>query len=268
MNRTYLSGGANTAVHAVTVPVALAADEVLVRITHSGVCATDFHDSTDARVAAACGLGHEGVGIVARVGAAVTAVRVGDRVGCGWQMGCCRVCPQCIAGERQYCAQAVGQKYGGQAHGTFCDYAVRRADFVNPIPAALESRLAGPLLCGGVTVYEALCAADARAADHVGVVGLGGLGHLAVQYARAMGCAVTVVSGSARKQADAEALGATGFVVLPRGRAAAGDTAPARPASAGINVLLLCGSGMGDIGACVRRPPAPALRDPLLTADC
>ena len=134
----------------------------------------------------------------------------------------------------------MGQKYGAEEHGTFCDYAVRHQDYVNPIPDALESRHAAPLVCAGITVYEALQAAATQPRDRVGVVGLGGLGHLAVMYARAMGCAVTVFSGSAGKADDAKKLGADEFYLHNKTTAA--------PAVKNVDVLLLCGGDVTDIG--------------------
>ncbi|CAK7203202.1 hypothetical protein SEUCBS139899_005933 [Sporothrix eucalyptigena] len=233
--RAYLAGTPSGALERRTATIALGALEVLVRITHSGVCGTDVHDRT-----ASCGLGHEGVGIVERVGSEVTAVKVGDRVGCSFQSHSCGHCDECITGYRHYCHRSVGQKYGAEEHGTFCDWAVRHEHYVNPIPDGLESKYAAPLVCAGITVYEALLVASTQSRDRVGVVGLGGLGHLAVLYARAMGCAVTVFSGSSSKEGDACKLGADEFYVLNK------TTAP--PAVNNINVLLLCGGDITDIG--------------------
>ncbi|ERS97524.1 hypothetical protein HMPREF1624_05693 [Sporothrix schenckii ATCC 58251] len=236
--RTYLAGSPSGALQRRTAIIALGALEVLVRITHSGVCGTDVHDRT-----ASCGLGHEGVGVVHRVGSEVTAVQVGQRA--------CGSCPECIAGYRQYCHKSVGQKYGAEEHGTFCDYAVRHQDFVNPIPDGLPSNFAAPLVCAGITVYEALRAADVTASDRVGVVGLGGLGHFAVLYAKAMGCAVSVFSASDTKRADALAMGASAFHVLntTTTAGAAGTPPPlALDVSSKVDVLLLCGGAVTDFG--------------------
>jgi len=112
---------------------------------------------------------------------------------------------------------------------------VKHQEFVYPIPVEIESKFAGPLNCAGITVYEALHVAGSKPSDCIGVVGLGGLGHLAVLYARAMGCDVVVFSGSESKRADAMALGATEFCLLPR------EGGPIHNLKAGINVLLLCG---------------------------
>ncbi|KJR82034.1 NADP-dependent alcohol dehydrogenase [Sporothrix schenckii 1099-18] len=260
--RTYLAGSPSGALQRRTALIALGALEVLVRITHSGVCGTDVHDRT-----ASCGLGHEGVGVVHRVGSEVTAVQVGQRVGLTFQTHACGSCPECIAGYRQYCHKSVGQKYGAEEHGTFCDYAVRHQDFVNPIPDGLPSNFAAPLVCAGITVYEALRAADVTASDRVGVVGLGGLGHFAVLYAKAMGCAVSVFSASDTKRADALAMGASAFHVLntTTTAGAAGTPPPlALDVSSKVDVLLLCGGAVTDFGVYVapffaRSPLQPVL---------
>lgn len=141
----------------------------------------------------------------------------------------------------------MGQKYGAEDHGTFCDYAIRHQDFVNPIPDGLPSKYAAPLVCAGITVYEALQAADTKASDRVGVVGLGGLGHIAVLYAKAMGCAVSVFSGSDSKREDAFALGATEFHVLNT----TGKAAEPLDMYSKVNVLLLCGGVTTDFSMLV-----------------
>ncbi|CAK7214655.1 putative secondary metabolism biosynthetic enzyme [Sporothrix bragantina] len=233
--RNYLAGTPSGALERRSAIISLGPLEVLVRITHSGVCGTDAHDRT-----ANCGLGHEGVGLVERIGSEVTAVHVGQRVGCSFQTHSCGCCPECITGYRHYCHRSVGQKYGAEEHGTFCDYAVRHQDYVNPIPDALESKHAAPLVCAGITVYEALLAANTQSRDRVGVFGLGGLGHLAVMYAKAMGCAVSVFSGSAAKEEDAKKLGADEFHVVNKMKKA--------PAVHNVNVLILCGGDITDIG--------------------
>ncbi|TVY36397.1 alcohol dehydrogenase [Lachnellula occidentalis] len=227
---TYLAGSPEGRITLKTSVRAIGAVEVLVRVTHSGLCGTDVHDRT-----AGCGLGHEGVGIVEKIGAEVSAVEIGQRVGWGWQLSSCGHCRECISGYRQYCPESKGQKYGELEQGAFGDYVVKHHEFVYPIPVEIESKYAGPLNCAGITVYEALHVAGSKPSDCIGIVGLGGLGHLAVLYARAMGCRVVVFSGSESKRADAMALGATEFCLLPR------EGGPIHDSKGGINVLLLCG---------------------------
>ncbi|KAL1893340.1 putative secondary metabolism biosynthetic enzyme [Sporothrix stenoceras] len=211
--RTYLAGTPSGALERQTATIELGALEVLIRITHSGVCGTDAHDRT-----ASCGLGHEGVGVIHRM--------------------------ECISGYRQYCHKSVGQKYGAEDHGTFCDYAIRHQDFVNPIPDGLPSKYAAPLVCAGITVYEALQAAEVKSSDRVGVVGLGGLGHIALLYAKAMGCDVSVFSASEKKWEDALALGANEFHVLNT----TGKASEPLDVYSKVNVLLLCGGAITDYG--------------------
>ncbi|RDW75748.1 NADP-dependent alcohol dehydrogenase [Coleophoma crateriformis] len=185
--------------------------EVLVRVTHCGVCATDAHDRVDG-----CGLGHEGVGVVAQVGGSA-----------------CLKCRECVSGYRQYCPKSLGQRFGEREQGAFGDFVIKHQDFLNLIPEGIESKYAAPLQCAGATVFEALHAADTKSTDRVGIVGLGGLGHMAVQYAKAMGCEVVVFSSNGLKQEDAMALGAKEFVVVP-------SQGPIQGVE-GVNVLLCCG---------------------------
>ncbi|EXJ86688.1 hypothetical protein A1O3_03641 [Capronia epimyces CBS 606.96] len=241
---TYLAGAPDGTIHQKSAEREIRAVEVVIRVTHSGLCGTDVHDRT-----AGCGLGHEGVGIVDKVGSEVTAVAVGQRVGWGIQHASCGRCRECLTGYRQCCPESRGQKYGEREQGAFGDYVVKHQDFVFPIPDAIESKHAGPLNCAGITVYEALRVADTQPSDRVGVVGLGGLGHLAVMYARAMGCDVVVFSGTEAKRPDAMALGATEFCLLPPADKGAGAGA-ARDLPGGVNVnvnvMLLCGGTLPD----------------------
>jgi alcohol dehydrogenase (NADP+) len=170
----------------------------------------------------------------------------------------CSHCRECISGYRQYCPSSLGQKYGERNQGAFGDFVVKGQDFVYPVPGIIDSRFAGPLMCAGVsfftsthtnfklvfvnlvieqiTVYEALDIAGAKSSDRIGIVGFGGLGHLAVQYAKAMGCEVVVFSRSEGKRGDALSCGAGEFYVLGNGNEMDG----------GVNVLLLCGDGLPD----------------------
>jgi uncharacterized zinc-type alcohol dehydrogenase-like protein len=163
--------------------------------------------------------GHEVVGLVRARGAEVRDLREGDRVGVGWESAACLACEWCLKGEEQLCA---GRKNtclhcpGGYADAFRVD-----ARFAFPIPGALSSAGAAPLLCGGVTVYSPLRQYDARPSMRVGVVGIGGLGHLALKFARAFGCEVTAFSHSPEKRAEAKRLGAHHFVDAGRDAALA-----------------------------------------------
>lgn len=190
--------------------------EILIRTTHSGLCYTDVHAKSKG-----CGLGHEGVGIIEKTGDAVKHLQKGERVGWGWLHSSCGHCPACLSGYRQYCSEARGFAYSDLDQGGFGDYRIIDAEFAYKIPDAILSVDAGPLMCAGASVYEALDAAGTRSSDRVGVVGIGGLGHMAVLFARAMGCGVSALLASSRepseqKVKDGFALGADEVVCVAR----------------------------------------------------
>ncbi|KAI0025804.1 GroES-like protein [Xylariomycetidae sp. FL0641] len=215
----------------------LGAKEVLIKTTHSGLCHTDVHAKDKG-----CGLGHEGIGEVVKIGSEVTAHRVGDRVGWGWLHSSCSHCPSCVSGYRQYCAEARGFAYGELEQGAFGDYAIREETFVYAIPSNIPSLYAGPLMCAGASVYEALDVAGTKPSDHVGVVGVGGLGHMAVLFARAMGCAVTAIGHDESQKDGAFDLGAQVFRAMTRPSEASQNPSCQHPQRFGIKTLLICAS--------------------------
>lgn len=182
-------------------------DQVVIDIAYSGLCGTDLHFLKADMV-----LGHEGVGVVSQVGPDVKVLKVGDRVGWGYNHHSCGYCKQCWNGVDTMCPER--QMYGSADldFGSFGDRAVLNAMFVHKIPDSIPLRLAGPLQCGGATVYGAINTADIRPHQRVGVVGLGGLGHLAVQYLNKMGNRVVVFSSTNSKMQQAQELGAHEFV--------------------------------------------------------
>lgn len=194
-------------------PAPLGPQEVEIRITHCGICHSDLHlvDNDWAMTTYPTVPGHEIVGTVAEVGELVTALQPGQRVGVGWQAGACLSCEWCLSGQEQLCKQhqptCVGRP-GGFAESIRLDHR-----FVFDIPEALESENAAPLLCGGITVYSPLRLYGVKPEHKVGVIGIGGLGHLALQFANAYGCEVTAFSTSPDKEAEARSLGAHHFVV-------------------------------------------------------
>jgi uncharacterized zinc-type alcohol dehydrogenase-like protein len=202
-------------------PGPLQAHEIELAVTHCGVCHSDVHlvDNDWGFSRYPMVPGHEVVGLVRARGAEVRDLREGDRVGVGWESAACLACEWCLKGEEQLCA---GRKNtclhcpGGYADAFRVD-----ARFAFPIPGALSSAGAAPLLCGGVTVYSPLRQYDARPSMRVGVVGIGGLGHLALKFARAFGCEVTAFSHSPEKRAEAKRLGAHHFVDAGRDAALA-----------------------------------------------
>ncbi|KAK4966406.1 hypothetical protein LTR42_011569 [Elasticomyces elasticus] len=179
------------------------ANDILIKTTHSGLCYTDVHAKDKG-----CGLGHEGVGTVQDVGEAVTHMQVGNRVGWGWLHSSCGHCTTCATGYRQYCSEARGFAFSDEDQGAFSDFRVIDSAFAYLIPANVSSVSAGPLMCAGASTLEALDAAGVTAGDRVGVVGIGGLGHMAILFAKAMGCAVTAISSDQEKFADAVSMGA------------------------------------------------------------
>ncbi len=186
--------------------------EVELAVTHCGICHSDIHLIDDDWQISQYPLvpGHEVVGTVAACGPAVTDVRVGQRVGVGWQSGSCLTCEWCLRGDEMCCAQAEATCVGRP--GGFADRLRVDSRFAHPLPDALTSEHAAPLLCAGITVYAPL-AADVRPGMRVGIIGIGGLGHLALQFARAMGAEVTAFSTTPEKAAEAERCGARHFVV-------------------------------------------------------
>ena len=197
------------------------AGEVLIDIRYCGVCHSDVHQARGEW--GGNGLfpmvpGHEIVGHVAAVGEGVERFKIGDAVGVGCFVDSCRSCPQCLAGEEQYCDQGMTGTYNARERDTGVPtqggYSTRitvNQDYVLRIPDALPLDRAAPLLCAGITTWSPLRDYGVKAGDRVAVVGLGGLGHMAVNLAAAMGAEVTVLSTSESKREAALALGANEF---------------------------------------------------------
>ncbi|KAL2070979.1 hypothetical protein VTL71DRAFT_14005 [Oculimacula yallundae] len=187
---------------------ALTRDEIYIQITHSGVCGTDEHYKWVVQ-----GLGHEGIGVVKAIGPDVKTFKVGDRAGWGYIHETCGVCEHCVLGEWIYCTGSIKQYGDGNAdQGSFGTGAVWREPYLFHIPDSLASDVAAPLMCAGITVFSPLTRYGLKSTDVVGVVGIGGLGHLALQFAKALGCEVVALSGSEEKKDEALKLGATYFV--------------------------------------------------------
>ena len=183
--------------------------EIVVRIEASGLCHTDIHAAHgDWPIKPTLPFvpGHEGVGIVTRVGGGVTRVKEGDRVALPWLGYACGTCEFCVSGWETLCAQQVNTGYG--MDGAYSEYAKAFAAYVGIVPAGLDPFDAAPLACAGVTTYKAVKASGARSSDLVAVFGVGGLGHLAVQYAKIAGATVVAVDLTEDKLAMAKQLGA------------------------------------------------------------
>lgn len=201
-------------------------DDVAIAIKFAGVCHSDLHivkndlGNTTYPIVP----GHEIAGIVTAVGANVARFKEGDRVGVGCMVDSCRQCKPCQEGEEQYCVPGMTQTYGspdpkggevGQTitQGGYSDAIVVDQHYVLNIPDSLSLDAAAPLLCAGITTYSPLKTWNVGPGSKVAVVGLGGLGHMAVKQAAAMGAEVTVLSTSDRKKADAERMGAKHFLI-------------------------------------------------------
>jgi uncharacterized zinc-type alcohol dehydrogenase-like protein len=193
-------------------PGKLGAREVEIAITHCAICHSDLH-----LIANDWGIsqypfipGHEIVGTVAALGSEVRSLEVGQRVGLGWQSNSCGQCEWCMSGQENLCASSEGTCV--HRHGGYADRVRANARFVVPIPDALPSEQTAPLLCGGITVYNPLRINGVNPSTRVGVVGIGGLGHLAIQFARAFGAEVTAFSTTLAKEEEARSLGAHHFI--------------------------------------------------------
>jgi uncharacterized zinc-type alcohol dehydrogenase-like protein len=185
--------------------------EVTIAVSHCGICHSDIHLIDDDWGMSSFPLvpGHEVVGTVTALGSGVRHLKEGQRVGVGWQCGSCGECEWCRRGEEELCAAAKATCVNQP--GGYATHVNAQARFAVPLPVGLDAATAAPLLCGGVTVYTPL-RRHARPDMKVGVIGIGGLGHLALQLAAAMGCEVTAYSTSPNKEAEARLLGAHRFV--------------------------------------------------------
>ncbi|GAA1346996.1 NAD(P)-dependent alcohol dehydrogenase [Arthrobacter roseus] len=192
------------------------ADDVLIDIKFAGICHSDIHTVRGEWGPPSFPLvpGHEIAGIVTEVGSNVTKHAVGDRVGVGCMVNSCGECKNCVAGEEQYCLKGNMGTYGAEdrdgsmTQGGYSTHVVVTEDFVVRIPEGIDLDVAAPLLCAGITTYSPLRRWGAGPGKKVAVVGLGGLGHMAVKLAAAMGAEVSVLSQSLKKQEDGLRLGA------------------------------------------------------------
>lgn len=196
------------------------AGEVLIDILYCGVCHSDLHQARDEWGGSIFPMvpGHEIVGRIAELGEGVDRFQLGDPVGVGCFVDSCRTCPQCAAGEEQYCAKGMTGTYnarerdtGAPTYGGYSTRITVNQDYVLRIPPSLPLDRAAPLLCAGITTYSPLRQFGVKPGHRVAVVGLGGLGHMAVKLAAAMGGEVTVLSTSETKREAAIELGAHQF---------------------------------------------------------
>jgi propanol-preferring alcohol dehydrogenase len=200
--------GAPLAIEQVAVPEPRP-DQVVVRIAATGVCHTDLHavkGDWPVKPTPPFIPGHEGVGVVAGVGRDVKRLKEGDRVGIPWLHTACGFCPHCRTGWETLCAGQ--QNTGYSVNGSFAEYALADPNYVGRLPTGLDWGPAAPVLCAGVTVYKGLKETEVKPGEWVAVSGIGGLGHMAVQYAKAMGMHVAAIDVHPDKLALATTLGA------------------------------------------------------------
>ncbi len=224
------------------VPVA-GPGQILVKTEACGVCHTDLHAANGdwpLKPDLPFTPGHEGIGIVSALGAGVTAVKEGDRVGVPWLYSACGHCEYCLQAWETVCATA---HFGGYTrNGGFAEYIVADPNYVAHIPAGLGAREAAPLICAGITSYKGIKETQARPGEWLIVSGIGGLGHLAVQYAKAMGLRVCAVDVEDGKLAHAKRLGADAVV-----NARTDDAVPAarRATDGGAHGVLITAPSLG-----------------------
>ena len=197
-------------------------DDVVIDILYCGICHSDLHQVQNDWGFARYPLvpGHEIVGRVKSVGSAVSRFKAGDVVGIGCLVDSCRTCQACHAGLEQYCAEGATQTYGGQdrhdglpTYGGYSQLIVCSQDFVIKVPEHLDLKAVPPLLCAGITTWSPLRHWKINASSKVGVIGLGGLGHMAIKLAHALGAEVTLLTRSLSKADDAKQLGADQVVL-------------------------------------------------------
>jgi len=222
------------------------AGQILVKTEACGVCHTDLHARNGdwpLKPTLPFTPGHEGIGIVTALGTGVTAVKEGDRVGVPWLYSACGHCEFCLAAREPVCAKA---EFGGYTkNGGFAEFMIADPNYVAHIPAGLAARDAAPLICAGITSYKGIKQTQARPGEWVVVSGIGGLGHLGVQYAKAMGLHVCAVDIDERKLEHAKRLGADALV-------------NARHADAVAAVVKVTGGGAH--GVLITAPSLPAFK--------
>jgi alcohol dehydrogenase len=196
-------------------------NQVLIKIHASGLCYTDVH-ITDGHIPTQFPrtIGHEPVGEIVEMGQGVRTRKVGDRVGVPWVQASCGRCESCLRGKPMFCAEAIGTGIG--TPGGHAEYMVAYADATVPLPERLSYEQAAPIFCAGYTVWSGLRWADPQPHERIAVVGIGGLGHLAVQYAKAAGFETIAISRSPDKDKMIRELGANEIVRDGQGLAKAG----------------------------------------------
>ncbi|MDJ0694019.1 NAD(P)-dependent alcohol dehydrogenase [Mastigocoleus sp. MO_188.B34] len=193
-------------------PGALKDEEVEINVEYCGICHSDVSMLNNDWGMTQYPLvpGHEVVGTVAAIGDRVKTVEVGQQVGLGWYSHSCMHCEWCMSGNHNLCLKAESTIVA--RHGGFADKVRAHEEWAVPLPEGIEPAKVGPLFCGGITVFNPIVEFDVKPTDRVGVIGIGGLGHIALQFLQAWGCEVTAFSTNPDKEAEARKLGANHFV--------------------------------------------------------
>jgi len=183
-------------------------EEIEIQVSHCGICHSDLSmlDNEWGMSSYPFVPGHEAVGTVVALGSEAKGLKIGQRVGVGWTAHSCLHCHECLSGDHHLCASGQGTIIG--RHGGFADRLRAQWPWVRPIPEALPMEKTGPLLCGGITVFAPLLINDIHPTARVGIIGIGGLGHMALQFANKWGCEVHAFTTSDSKEAEARSMGA------------------------------------------------------------
>lgn len=223
-------------------PGPLRPEQVEIAVEHCGICHSDLSmlDNEWGRSTYPIVPGHEVVGTVAALGEQVPGLKLGQRVGLGWFASSCTHCQNCLSGDHNFCVTNQGTIVG--RHGGFADRVRAHWVWTTPIPEGLDATTAGPLFCGGVTVFNPILQFGVKPTDRVAVVGIGGLGHLAIGFLRAWGCEVTAFTSSEAKRDEALRLGAHHVV-------ATGDAAALAKLAGRFQFVLVTINAAQDWGA-------------------
>ncbi|PZV11635.1 MAG: alcohol dehydrogenase [Leptolyngbya sp.] len=191
---------------------ALGDQEVDIQVEYCGICHSDLSmlDNEWGITQYPFVPGHEVVGAIAAIGNDVTRLKVGQRVGLGWYSHSCMECEWCMSGNQNLCLTAEATIVG--RHGGFADKVRAHQEWVVPLPSELDPANSGPLFCGGITVFNPIVQLEVKPTERVGVIGIGGLGHMALGFLHAWGCDVTAFSSSPDKETEARELGANHFI--------------------------------------------------------
>jgi propanol-preferring alcohol dehydrogenase len=234
--------------------------EVLVKIIATGVCHTDLHAADGdwpLKPSPPFIPGHEGAGIVAKAGPGVTNLKEGDPVGIAWLHDACGACEHCLTGWETLCASQRNSGYA--VNGSFAEYAIGAAGYVGRLPANPDFAALAPILCAGVTTYKGIRQTEARPGEWIAISGIGGLGHIAIQYAKAMGLHVVALDVTEEKLALARTLGADAVVNAADANAVAAVTDATSGGAHGVLVTAVSPRAFSQAIALTRRHGTVAL---------